>query len=184
MKIVTTPLPGVVLLEPRVFRDDRGFFLESFSAPRFAEHGLPSEFPQDNQARSTRGVLRGLHYQLEQPQGKLLTVIRGEVYDVILDIRRGSPTFGKWWSVVLSGDSPRFIYIPPGYAHGYCVLSAEVDFIYKVTALYAPHDQRGVLWSDPGLAIPWPVKDPILSEKDQQYLPLHPSRTDLPSYTP
>ena len=182
MKIVETSLPGVLLIEPRVFGDERGFFYESFNAPRFAEHGLPTEWKQDNHSRSQRDVLRGLHYQLRRPQGKLVTCIRGEVFDVAVDIRTGSPTFGKWMGIHLSGDKPQYIWIPPGFAHGFCVLSDVADFMYKCTDIYQADDDRGVLWSDPTISIAWPVATPSLSGKDTQYLPLDPSRTDLPRY--
>jgi dTDP-4-dehydrorhamnose 3,5-epimerase len=182
MKLIPTPLPGVVLVEPRVFGDERGFFYESFNAPRFAEHGLPTEWKQDNHSRSRGGVLRGLHYQLHRPQGKLVTCVRGEVFDVAVDIRRGSPTFGHWTSVVLSGDKPQYLWIPPGFAHGFCVLSDVADFVYKCTDVYQADDDRGVLWSDPAIGIDWPIAEPALSPKDMQYLPLDPTRPDLPDY--
>ena len=182
MKVTETSLPGVLLVEPRVFADERGFFYESFNAPRFAEHGLPTEWKQDNHSRSNGGVLRGLHYQLRRPQGKLVTCVRGEVFDVAVDIRKGSPTFGQWVGVHLSGDKPQYLWIPPGYAHGFCTLSPVADFIYKCTDVYQGDDDRGVLWSDPAIGIRWPVADPALSPKDTQYLPLDPARTDLPEY--
>src|SRR5688500_120569 len=130
MKVLETSLPGVLLVEPRVFRDDRGFFLESYNAERFAELGLPSTFRQDNHSHSVAGVLRGLHYQLRRPQGKLVSVIRGEVFDVAVDIRRGSPTFGKWFGTTLTEAEPRYLWIPPGFAHGFCTLSETADFVY------------------------------------------------------
>ena len=182
MKVTPTSLPDVLLIEPRVFADERGFFYESFNAPRFAQHGLPTEWRQDNHSRSREGVLRGLHYQLRRPQGKLVTCIRGEVFDVAVDIRRGSPTFGTWTGVHLSGDKPQHLWIPPGFAHGFCVLSDVADFVYKCTDVYQGDDDRGVLWSDPGIGIDWPVADPALSEKDKRYLPLDASRADLPRY--
>jgi dTDP-4-dehydrorhamnose 3,5-epimerase len=182
MKVVETSLPGVVLIEPRLFADERGFFYESFNAPRFAEHGLPTEWRQDNHSRSRRDVLRGLHYQLRRPQGKLVTCLRGEVFDVAVDIRRGSPHFGKWVGVHLSGDQPRYLWIPPGFAHGFCVLSEVADFVYKCTDVYQADDDRGVLWSDPLIGVRWPVAQPELSGKDVTYLPLDLSRTDLPEY--
>ena len=183
MKVIATSLPGVCIIETRVFRDARGLFLETFNAERFAEHGLPATFRQDNHSRSARGVLRGLHYQLHRPQGKLVGVVQGEVFDVAVDIRRGSPTFGRWFGTVLSADSPRYVWIPPGFAHGFCVLSETADFVYKCTDVYAPDDDRGVLWSDREVAISWPLTDPTLSEKDRQLAPLSLDRDDLPGYT-
>jgi dTDP-4-dehydrorhamnose 3,5-epimerase len=180
MKVLETPLPGVLVIEPRVFRDDRGFFLESFNADRFGEHGLPTVFRQDNHSHSLKGVLRGLHYQLRRPQGKLVSVVRGEVFDVAVDIRRGSPTFGKWYGTVLSEAQPRYLWIPPGFAHGFCTLSAVADFAYKCTDVYVPDDDRGVLWSDPSIGIDWPITDPLLSDKDRRMPPLSTSRDDLP----
>ena len=184
MRIVPTPLPGVLLIEPRVFRDERGFFLESFNAERFGEHGLPTVFRQDNHSHSVHGVLRGLHYQLHRPQGKLVSVVRGRVFDVAVDIRRGSPTFGKWYGTVLSEEDPRYLWIPPGFAHGFCTLSESADFVYKCTDVYVGSDDRGVLWSDPLIGIEWPLSNPLLSEKDQKMAPLSATRTDLPSYQP
>jgi dTDP-4-dehydrorhamnose 3,5-epimerase len=181
MRVLSTALPGVVLVEPRVFADARGFFLESFNAERFADHGLPSEFRQDNHSRSARGVLRGLHYQLDFPQGKLVTAVRGEVFDVAVDIRVGSPTFAQWTSVVLRGDEPRFVYVPPGFAHGFCVLSESADVLYKCTELYHPDDDRGVLWSDPTIGVAWPVAQPVLSARDGAHAMLD-DRRDLPRY--
>lgn len=185
MKVHATDLPDVVLIEPRVFRDDRGFFYESFNVERFAEHsgdGLPTAFVQDNHSRSTERVLRGLHYQLTQPQGKLITCVHGAIFDVAVDIRVGSPTFGRWTAVTLSADDPRYFWIPPGFAHGFCVLSPVADVIYKCTAVYSAADDRGVLWSDERIGIDWPVLDPITSEKDRRYARLDPSRPDLPRY--
>ena len=182
MRIVETPLPGVVVIEPRVFRDDRGFFLEAFNAGRFAQHGLPTVFQQDNHSHSVKGVLRGLHYQLRRPQGKLVTVIRGRVFDVAVDIRKGSPTFGKWYGAVLSDEEPRYLWIPPGFAHGFCTLSDVADVVYKCTDVYAPDDDRGVLWSDSFIGIEWPIDAPLLSDKDRRMERLTETRTDLPEY--
>ena len=182
MRIFRTPLPGVLVIEPRVFSDDRGFFLESFNADRFAEHGLPTEFRQDNHSHSVKGVLRGLHYQLRRPQGKLVSVIRGSVFDVAVDIRRESPTFGRWFGTVLTEDEPRYIWIPPGFAHGFCTLSGVADFVYKCTDVYVADDDRGLLWSDPAIGIEWPITDPVLSEKDQRLPTLSAERIDLPEY--
>lgn len=180
MRVVTTPLPGVLIIEPRVFGDARGFFLESFNAERFAEHGLPTHFRQDNHSRSARGVLRGLHYQWPRPQGKLVWVTRGEVFDVAVDIRRGSPSFGRWYGTVLKEDEPRQMWIPPGFAHGFCTLSETADFVYKCTDVYVAEFDRGILWSDPAIGIDWPVAAPTLSDKDRRLAPLNRSRPDLP----
>jgi len=187
VKIERTELPGVLVLEPRLFRDDRGFFYESFNVDRFAQcvdAGLPTTFVQDNHSRSMERVLRGLHYQLHRPQGKLVTCVRGAIFDVAVDIRVGSPTFGRWAGVTLDGDAPRYLWIPPGFAHGFCTLSPVADVIYKCTALYDPGDEHGVIWSDKIIDISWPVRDPILSPKDQLYAGLDPTRADLPRYTP
>lgn len=187
MKITPTELPGVLLLEPRVFRDDRGSFYESFNAELFAAHaadGLPSEFRQDNHSRSHASVVRGLHFQLERPQGKLVTCVHGVIFDVAVDIRVGSPTFGRWVGATLDGAAPRYLWIPPGFAHGFCALSPVADVIYKCTDVYVPTDDRGVLWSDPGIGVEWPVVHPITSAKDQRLAPLDPSRADLPRFVP
>ena len=183
MKVLETPMPGVLVLEPRVFGDDRGFFLETFNAARFAEHGLPTEFLQDNHSRSARGVLRGLHYQRRSPQGKLVSVVRGEVWDVAVDIREGSPTFGKWFGMTLSEARRQLLWIPPGFAHGFCVLSESADFLYKCTTLYDAADDRGVRWDDPALGIEWPVADPILSAKDRALPSLAEAAGALPGWT-
>jgi dTDP-4-dehydrorhamnose 3,5-epimerase len=187
VKITETNLPGVFVVEPRVFADDRGFFYELYNAERFAEHaaqGLPSKFRQDNHSRSSAGVLRGLHYQLHRPQGKLVTCIRGSVFDVAVDIRIGSPTFGRWTGVVLTDGAPRSLWVPPGFAHGFCATSPLADVIYKCTDVYDAADDRGVLWSDPSIGIPWPVAAPITSGKDRTYALLDPNRSDLPIYAP
>jgi dTDP-4-dehydrorhamnose 3,5-epimerase len=166
MKVTPTTLPEVLLLEPAVFGDDRGFFLESYQARRYAEAGISASFVQDNQSRSTRGTLRGLHFQEPQAQGKLVSVLQGAVYDVVVDIRRGSPRFGQWVGIELSGRTHQQLWIPPGFAHGFCVTSESADFFYKCTAYYAPEHERGIAWNDPDLAIPWPIKAPLLSRKD------------------
>ena len=180
MKIEETSVPGVLVIEPRVFADERGFFLESFNEKHFAEHGLPTSFRQDNRSRSRKGVLRGLHYQRRRPQGKLVTVISGCIFDVAVDIRPDSATFGHWHGIILSGDEPRFVWLPPGFAHGLCVLSDVADVIYKCTELYAPDDECGVPWNDPLVGIRWPVGAPLLSKRDQLYKPLSRDRADLP----
>ncbi len=163
-----TPLdhPEVLLIEPDVFPDPRGFFMETFHSIKYAEHGLPAVFLQDNHSRSSRGVLRGLHYQLNNPQGKLVRVVSGEVFDVAVDIRRGSPWFGKWVGAILSEENHRQMYVPPGFAHGFCTLSERADFLYKCTDLYAPGDEYGIAWDDPGIAIEWPEMDYLISDKD------------------
>ena len=166
MKITTTRIAEVLLIEPDVFGDARGFFLESWHARKYAEQGLDVNFVQDNHSRSRRGVLRGLHYQLEQPQGKLVRVVDGSVFDVALDIRKGSPTFGQWVGAELSGDNHRQLYVPPGFAHGFCVLSNSADFLYKCTDYYAPQYEQGIRWDDPEIGIDWPGEDFIISDKD------------------
>jgi dTDP-4-dehydrorhamnose 3,5-epimerase len=172
MRIESTALPGVMILEPRVFSDARGYFLETFHKRRYAEAGLACEFVQDNQSRSTRGTLRGLHYQIQHPQGKLVWVVRGEVFDVAVDLRRGSAAFGRWVGVSLSEENKRQLYIPPGFAHGFCVVSEEADFFYKCTDYYHPEAERTLLWNDPSLAIEWPVREPLVSDKDRRGVPL------------
>ncbi|MDH3831677.1 MAG: dTDP-4-dehydrorhamnose 3,5-epimerase [Gammaproteobacteria bacterium] len=178
-----TPLdhPEVLLIEPDVFPDPRGFFMETFHSIKYAEHGLPAVFLQDNHSRSSRGVLRGLHYQLENPQGKLVRVVSGEVFDVAVDIRRGSPWFGKWVGAVLSEENHRQMYVPPGFAHGFCTLSEHADFLYKCTDLYAPGDEYGIAWDDPGIAIEWPEMDYLISDKDLAN-PLLTESDHLPEY--
>lgn len=166
MKVVETSLPGCVVIEPRVFGDERGFFFESFNADRLAEHGLSPTFVQGNVSSSTRGVLRGLHYQWPNPQGKYVSVVEGEVWDVAVDIRQGSPTFGQWAAVVLSAENKRHFWIPEGFAHGFVTLSERAVFTYLCTATYDAQADAGVRWDDPALAIDWPVRDPLLSPKD------------------
>ena len=168
MKVRETALPGVLILEPRVFGDSRGFFIETFQTERYAALGITQPFVQDNHSRSARGVLRGLHFQRNRPQGKLVRVSRGCVFDVVLDINPDSPTCGQHASAILSDDNHLQMWVPPGYAHGFCVLSEIADFEYKCTDFYQPQDEGGVLWNDPALAIDWPVSDPKLSDKDRQ----------------
>ena len=175
-------MPGVLLITPAVFRDDRGFFLESFNEATFADAGLDARFVQDNHSRSAKGVLRGLHYQLRHPQGKLVRVVRGKIFDVAADIRRGSPTFGKWVGVTLDDSEMSALWIPAGFAHGFCALSEGVDVVYKCTDFYAPSDERGVLWNDPMLGIRWPVEKPIVNAKDQSYPPLREDSPDIPAF--
>jgi dTDP-4-dehydrorhamnose 3,5-epimerase len=168
MKISHSKLKGCVIIEPRVFGDERGFFLETFQAVRYEqEAGIDLSFVQDNHSRSARGVLRGLHFQKTKPQGKLVRVVRGEVYDVAVDIRKGSATFGEWEGVILSEDNKKQFWVPPGFAHGFVVLSDTADFEYKCTDYYDPSDEGSILWSDPDLDIPWPIANPVLSTKDE-----------------
>ncbi|CAB5147166.1 dTDP-4-dehydrorhamnose 3,5-epimerase (EC [Olavius algarvensis associated proteobacterium Delta 3] len=171
MEVIPTAFPGVLLIKPRMFRDQRGFFMETFHDNRYRELGIDCRFVQDNLSRSSRGTLRGLHYQKQRPQAKLVQAIVGEIFDVAVDVRPGSPFFGRWVGERLTGDNGHQLYIPEGFAHGFCVLSDEAVFIYKCTDFYAPEDEGGVLWSDPDLAIEWPVSVPVLSEKNRS-LPL------------
>lgn len=168
MNIVETALPGVLLIEPKVFGDTRGFFLESWNRRTFAGLGLDLDFVQDNHSRSAKGVLRGLHYQLADPQGKLVRVTAGSVFDVAVDIRRSSPHFGKWVGYELSAENHRMLWVPPGFAHGFVVTSPSADFMYKVTSFYNPADERAIRWDDPALGIAWPDVGmaPMLSAKD------------------
>jgi dTDP-4-dehydrorhamnose 3,5-epimerase len=156
----------VILVEPQVFKDERGFFLETYHQARYGEKGIGPAFVQDNHSHSRKGCVRGFHYQLKHPQGKLVYVVSGRIFDVVLDIRRGSPTFGNWYGAYLSTENKHQIYIPPGFAHGFSVLSDSADVIYKCTDFYAPEDEYGVLWNDPDLEIDWGVDNPILSPKD------------------
>lgn len=170
MKAIATSIPDVLILEPKVFGDARGFFLESFNARVFRElTGLDVDFVQDNHSRSAAGVLRGLHYQLEQPQGKLVRVVRGRVFDVAVDLRRQSPSFGRWDGVELSEDNHRQLWIPPGFGHGFLVLSETADFLYKTTDYYAPQHERCIRWDDAEIGIEWPLAgEPVLSAKDRE----------------
>ena len=174
MRRLDTDLPGVFMIEPKVFGDARGFFMESYNRRAMAELGVDGEFVQDNHSRSARGVLRGLHYQIRQPQGKLVRVVAGAVYDVAVDLRRSSPTFGRWAGFELSADNKLMAWIPPGFAHGFLVLSEYAEFLYKTTDYYAPEHERSLLWNDPALGITWPLAGaaPLLSAKDQAALPL------------
>ena len=167
MNVIETELPGVLIFEPRVFGDERGFFMESYNAGRYGEAGLPESFVQDNLSFSRRGVLRGLHFQNPQPQGKLVSVLQGEVFDVAVDIRVGSPTFGRWAGVTLSAENKRQFYVPPDFAHGFVVTSDVALFFYKCTDYYAPASEGSVLWNDPEIGIQWPIEAPTLSEKDR-----------------
>ncbi|HYE95251.1 MAG TPA: dTDP-4-dehydrorhamnose 3,5-epimerase [Rubricoccaceae bacterium] len=171
MTTTETALPGVLLLEPRVFGDARGYFLETYHAARYREAGVEATFVQDNHSHSRWGTLRGLHFQRRRPQGKLVQVVRGAVFDVVVDVRPGSAHFGQWIGVELSGENHRQLWVPPGFAHGFCVLTDEADFLYKCTAYYDPTDEGGVRWDDPDLAVAWPIEAPMLSDKDRA-LPL------------
>ncbi|GAB2190880.1 dTDP-4-dehydrorhamnose 3,5-epimerase [Sessilibacter sp. MAH2] len=167
MEILTTKLEGVVIIEPKIFGDERGFFLETFQKDRYKDlAGIHLEFVQDNHSRSSKGVLRGLHFQKSKPQGKLVRVVRGEVYDVAVDINPASPTYGQYEGVILSETNKRQFWVPPGYAHGFVVLSDTADFEYKCTDYYDPSDEGGIIWNDPDVGIDWPILDPKLSEKD------------------
>ncbi len=168
MKVIETPLSGAKVIEPDVFGDHRGFFLESWNARRYAEHGLPGHFVQSNVSRSAKNVLRGLHFQQPQAQGKLVYVLEGAVFDVAVDIRHDSPTFGQWYGVTLSADNFRQFYVPEGFAHGFCVLSDSALFAYHCTTGYAPEYDAGICWNDPDIGIQWPIEQPVLSEKDKQ----------------
>jgi dTDP-4-dehydrorhamnose 3,5-epimerase len=183
MKRIDLTLPGVCLIEPVVHGDDRGFFFECYHQARFAELGITDSFVQDNHARSMRGILRGLHYQIKQIQAKLCRVIQGEVLDVVVDVRRGSPDFGKYDSAILSAENKRQIFVPRGFAHGYLVLSETAEFVYKCSDFYQPDYERGLIWNDNQVAVPWGIKDPLLSLKDRALphlseIPL----ADLPEY--
>jgi len=169
MKVIATGLPGVMIIEPKVFGDPRGFFMESWNQARYEEHGLPAVFVQDNLSFSQKGVLRGLHFQNPNAQGKLVSVLQGEVFDVAVDIRVGSPTMGEWVGVTLSSENKRQFYIPEGFAHGFCVTSETALFAYKCTEVYQPQSEYGVSWQDPDLGIQWPIEKPLLSEKDLNY---------------
>jgi dTDP-4-dehydrorhamnose 3,5-epimerase len=166
VRFVPTELPGVVVVEPDVFRDSRGFFLETYHVDKYRAAGIEGPFVQDNHSRSVRGTIRGLHFQIRRPQGKLVRVIAGEIFDVAVDVRRGSPTFGRWVGFTLSAADFRQSYIPPGFAHGFCVLSEIAEVEYKCTQPYDPADERGIAWNDPHLAIDWPIRKPLLSDRD------------------
>jgi len=170
MKVIPTAIPEVLIIEPKVFGDERGFFFESFNQKLWQEKtGITSPFVQDNHSRSGKNVLRGLHYQIKQPQGKLVRVISGEVFDVAVDIRRNSPTFGAWAGEILSAENKRQLWIPPGFAHGFLVLSDTAEFLYKTTDYWAPEYERSIIWNDPDLAIAWPLDGmPILARKDSE----------------
>jgi dTDP-4-dehydrorhamnose 3,5-epimerase len=168
MNVENLSIPDVKLVKPRIFPDARGFFMQTYHEKQYREAGIDVRFVQDNWSRSTKGVLRGLHYQLKHPQDKLVSVTRGEVFDVAVDIRQGSPTFGKWVGAVLSEENKHQLFVPKGFAHGFCVLSDEVDFVYKCGDFYTPGDEYGIRWNDPDIGIEWPLADVILADKDLQ----------------
>jgi dTDP-4-dehydrorhamnose 3,5-epimerase len=182
MRLVESSLPGVVVIEPDLFRDERGFFLEVYHFEKYRSAGLDVRFVQENHSRSLRQTLRGLHWQWRRPQGKLVRVIVGEIFDVAVDIRRGSPRFGQWVGTMLSAENFKQMYIPEGFAHGFCVTSEVAEVEYKCTDVYDPGGEAGVRWNDPDIGIEWPVTDPILSAKDTAHAPLSPEREDLPVF--
>ncbi len=183
MEFRTTPLPGVLVIEPAVHRDARGFFLETYNEERYHAGGLTARFVQDNHSKSQRGTLRGLHAQSRRPQGKLVRAIEGEIFDVAVDVRRGSPTFGQWFGETLTAENFRQLYIPPGFVHGFCVLSEVAQVEYKCTDLYDPGGEISVIWNDPEIGIEWPIDKPLLSKKDAA-APLLSELEDLPVYRP
>lgn len=167
MKFIETPIQGLWIIEPRIFDDERGFFMETYHQDKFREHGITAPFVQQNRSRSKQGVIRGLHYQTAPfEQGKLVSVAHGEVFDVAVDIRPDSPTFGKWFGLALSSENHRLFYIPPGFAHGFCALSEYVDFVYSCTSIYSPQNETGIIWNDPYINVEWPIAAPSLSDKD------------------
>jgi dTDP-4-dehydrorhamnose 3,5-epimerase len=180
VRLVPTAIPGVLIVEPDIHSDGRGFFLETYHAERYRQHGIPGPFVQDNHSRSAGGTLRGLHLQVQHPQGKLIRVIEGEVFDVAVDVRRGSPTFGRWVGVALTADSFKQIYIPPGFAHGFAVVSPVAQVEYKTTDFYDPASEVGIAWNDATLGISWPITDPILSARDRRNPPLAEVTGQLP----
>jgi len=183
MKITESSLPGVFLIEPKLFGDKRGFFLETYRESVYEEYGIPTRFVQDNHSRSSKGVLRGMHYQMIQPQGKLVRAATGAVFDVAVDVRKGSPNFGEWFGAELSEDNMHLMYVPPGFAHGFVVLSDTADFIYKCTDYYHPGSEQGIAWDDPDIGIEWPIADVMLSEKDKLNPRLKDQNTGLlPAY--
>jgi dTDP-4-dehydrorhamnose 3,5-epimerase len=184
MRVTPADVPDVLIVEPDVYCDARGFFLETYHAARYSAHGMEVAFVQDNHSRSARGTLRGLHLQVRRPQAKLVRVISGAVYDVAVDVRRGSPTFGRWVAVTLSAENFLQCYIPAGFAHGFCVLSDVADVEYKCTDVYEPGAEIGIAWNDPSLAIPWPVEQPLLSDRDRGHPPLAAQTERLPIYAP
>jgi dTDP-4-dehydrorhamnose 3,5-epimerase len=175
VRVVPTEIADVLIIEPHVHHDERGFFLETYHADRYRQHGIDGPFVQDNHSRSLGGTLRGLHLQLQRAQSKLIRVIEGEIYDIAVDVRRGSPTFGRWVAITLSAENFMQCYIPAGFAHGFCVMSPVAQVEYKCTDFYDPASEIGIAWNDPALAIPWPIANPVLSERDQH----HPTLAEL-----
>jgi len=172
MKVTECRLAGVKIIEPRVFQDNRGFFLESYNRSEYSKYGIDQDFVQDNHSKSVKNTLRGLHYQINPGQDKIVRVIAGEVFDVVVDIRRNSPTYGQWEGFILSAENKLLIYVPKGFAHGFCVLSDSAEFVYKCSEYWSPKDERGIVWNDPDINVRWPLTDPILSAKDLKNLPL------------
>jgi len=183
MQVVPTRLPGVVVIEPDVHRDGRGFLVETFHAERYRHHGIDGPFVQDNHSRSGGGTLRGLHLQRARPQGKLVRVVAGVIFDVAVDVRRGSPTFGRWVGVTLSAENFRQCYVPAGFAHGFCVVGDGAEVVYKCTAAYDPENEIGIAWNDPSLAIEWPIREPVLSKRDAANPILSDVMDRLPEYS-
>lgn len=183
MRFVTTDLPDVLIIEPDVYRDERGYFLETYHADKYGAAGIDGPFLQDNHSRSVASTLRGLHLQPGRPQGKLIRVVGGEIFDVAVDVRRGSPTFGRWVGHTLSAENFRQCWVPPGFAHGFCVVSAEADVEYKCTDVYDPAAEIGIAWNDPMLAIKWPVERPVISDRDSRNPPLAAVMNSLPYWT-
>jgi len=184
VRVIETRLPGVLVIEPSVYRDERGFFLETHHAARYRELGIPGPFVQDNHSQSVSGTLRGLHLQVRRPQGKLVRVIEGEIYDVAVDVRRGSPTFGQWTAIILSAENFKQWYLPEGFAHGFAVVSPTAQVEYKCTDYYDPGGEVGIACNDPELGIPWPVESPVLSDRDRQHPTLAQVADLLPAYQP
>lgn len=184
MKFLPTALDGVIVVEPDVYRDDRGFFLETFHAAKYAQGGIDARFVQDNHSRSARGTIRGLHAQQHHPQGKLVRVLTGSVFDVVVDIRRGSVNYLRWLSFDLSGDNFRQVYVPPGYAHGICITSEFAEVEYKCTDFYDPRDELRIAWDDPAIGIAWPVQSPLLSAADRAAQPIASVHDRLPAISP
>jgi dTDP-4-dehydrorhamnose 3,5-epimerase len=183
MKIITSSIEGILIIEPKIFKDKRGFFMETYNQARYNESGINATFVQDNLSYSQKNTLRGLHFQIKHPQAKLIQVISGEIFDVTVDLRPGFATFGKWTGFYLSGENRRQVFIPEGFAHGFCVLSEFAFFHYKCSDFYAQDDEGGIIWSDPDIGIEWPIQNPIISEKDKQYQKLSNLTADeLPSF--
>jgi dTDP-4-dehydrorhamnose 3,5-epimerase len=182
VRVTPAAIPDVLIVEPDVHEDGRGFFLETYHADRYRQHGIAGPFVQDNHSRSVAGTLRGLHLQLQHPQGKLIRVIEGEIFDVAVDVRRGSPTFGRWVGVALTAENFRQVYVPPGFAHGFCVVSTIAQVEYKCTDLYDPASEIGIAWNDPALAIAWPATAPLLSPRDSRHPALAAVLDRLPAY--